>query len=39
MKVKLKVCVDGLDMDVSERIQADSKAFWLEQLEGWNCPS
>lgn len=33
LKVKLKVRVDGLEINVSERIQADSKAFWLEHLE------
>lgn len=38
LKVKLKVRADALNVDVSEKVQADSKAFWPEQLEAWSCP-
>ena len=31
LKVKLK------DLDGDMRVQADSKTFWPEQLEGWDC--
>lgn len=35
-EVKLKVLACGLDVDVKERVQVDSKVFWPEQLEECN---
>lgn len=39
LKAKLKVRAHGLNVDVSERVQADSKAFWPEQLKHGAVPN